>query len=61
MNFPASANELVDRLDEMFPECVPEAGDDMITIQRKAAKRELVNFLKHWRDQRVRSAARKTR
>lgn len=61
MIFPTSANELVDELDKLVPEYVPEAGDDMITIQRRAGKRELVNFLKHWRDQRVRSAARKAR
>ena len=61
MNFPASANELVDELDRMFPEVVPEAGDDMITIQRKAAQREVVLTLKHWRDQRVRAAKRKGR
>lgn len=61
MKFPASANELVDELDRMFPERVPEAGDDMITIQRAAGKRELILFLKHWKDAGVRSAIRKAR
>lgn len=61
MKFPASANELVDELDRLFPEVVPAAGDDMIAIQRQAAKRELVQLLKHWRDQAVRSANRKAR
>lgn len=61
MNFPASASELVDELDRMFPEVVPEAGDDMIAVQRQAAKRELVKSLIHWRDQKVRAANRKSR
>jgi hypothetical protein len=61
MKFPASANELVDELDRLFPEVVPSADDTMIEIQRQSAKREMVQFLKHWRDQRVRSANRKVR
>ena len=61
MKFPASANDLVDELDRLFPEVVPEAGDDMIAIQRQAAKREVVRFLKHWRGQAARSAQRKAR
>lgn len=61
MKFPTSSIELLDELDRMVPERVPEAGDSMEAIQRYAGKRELVLFLKHWRDQQVRSAARKDR
>ena len=61
MKFPASANELVDELDRLFPEVVPAAGDDMISIQRQSAKREVVQMLKYWRDQAVRSANRRNR
>lgn len=61
MKFPASANELVDELERLFPEVVPEPGDDMISIQRQAAKREVVRFLQHWRGQATRSANRKAR
>lgn len=61
MNFPASANELVDELDRIYPEVVPEPGDDLIAIHRQAAKREVVKFLIHWRDKKVRSAQRRMR
>lgn len=59
VQFPFKSSDLVDELDKMFPEIVPQAGDDMISIQRSAAKRELVVFLKHWKDQKLRSAERK--
>lgn len=57
--FPESATALVDELDKMFPERPAEAGQSEVEIHRAAAKRELVLFLKHWRDDRVRSANRK--
>lgn len=53
MKFPHLARELVEELDRLVPERVPEAGDDMVTIQRHAAKRELVLFLKRWQEQSV--------
>lgn len=59
VQFPFKSADLVDELDKMFPEVIAEAGDDMISIQRRAAKRELVVFLKHWKDQRLRQAERK--
>lgn len=51
MKFPHLARELVAELDRLVPERVPEPGDDMVTIQRHAAKRELVLFLKRWMEQ----------
>lgn len=50
MQLPNTSVELIDDLDRMFPEQVPQAGDSMETIQRYAGKRELVLLLKHWRD-----------
>jgi hypothetical protein len=50
LKFPDSAVALVDELDRLVPERVPEAGDSMESIQRQAGKRELVLFLKNWRD-----------
>lgn len=61
MKFPTSSLELLDELDRLVPEQVPQAGDSMEAIQRYAGKRELVLFLKNWRDQMVRSASRKDR
>lgn len=61
VQFPFKAEDLVAELDKMFPEKVAEAGDEMVSIQRYAAKRELIIFLKGWRDQRSRSAARKAK
>lgn len=59
MKFPTSSLELLDELDRMVPERVPQAGDSMEDIQRYAGKRELVLFLKNWRDQMQRAVARK--
>lgn len=61
MQFPTASFALVDELDRLVPEKVPEAGDSMEEIQRYAGKRELVLFLKHWRDQKTRAAARRER
>lgn len=61
MKFPTNSLELLDELDRLVPERVPEAGDSMEAIQRYAGKRELVLFLKHWRDQLARVAERKAR
>lgn len=61
MKFPDSATALVDELDRLVPERVPEAGDSMEAIQRYAGKRELVLFLMHWRDQMRRDVERKPR
>lgn len=61
MKFPDSATALVDELDRLVPERVPEAGDSMEAIQRYAGKRELVLFLQHWRDQMRRDVDRKQR
>ncbi|NCP10399.1 MAG: hypothetical protein GW859_00335 [Sphingomonadales bacterium] len=61
VQFPYLSADLVDELDKMFPEVIPEAGDEIISIQRRAAKRELVVFLKHWKGQKARSAERKAK
>lgn len=61
LKFPHTADQLLDLMDEMVPEVVPEAGDDLITIQRQAAKRQLIKDLKFLRDQHLRVAARTER
>ena len=61
MNFPAGSKELIDELARMFPERLPEAGEDPAVTQRHAGKREVVLFLIHWRDAAVRSAVREPR
>lgn len=50
LKFPESAKALVDEIDRMIPERVPQAGESMEEIQRYAGKRELVLFLKFLRD-----------
>lgn len=50
MKFPSTARELLMELDRIVPEKVPEVGDDLLTIHRHAAKRELVLFLKNWEE-----------
>jgi hypothetical protein len=42
MAFPETATALLDIIDQMVPERVPEADDSMAAIQRQAGKRELV-------------------
>lgn len=42
MAFPETATALLDIIDRMVPETVPEASDTMAAIQRYAGKRELV-------------------
>lgn len=59
MKFPTSSLELLDELDRLVPERVPQAGDTMEEIQRYGGKRELVLFLKNWRDQMQRRVERK--
>jgi len=61
MKFPDSAVALVDELNRLVPERVPEAGESMESIQRQAGKRELVLFLNHWRDAAKRDVVRKER
>lgn len=56
MKFPPMSAELAIELDRMFPERVPQEGDSMEAIQRYAGKRELVLFIKHWRDSTQRRA-----
>lgn len=58
MKFPTSSLELLDELDRLVPERVPQAGDTMEDIMRYAGKRELVLFLQNWRDQLIRRAER---
>jgi len=61
MKFRDSAVALVDELNRLVPERVPEAGESMESIQRQAGKRELVLFLNHWRDAAKRDVVRKER
>lgn len=61
LKFPDSAVALVDELDRLYPERVPELGDTPESIQRQAGKRELVLFLKYWRDAAKRDVVRKVR
>jgi hypothetical protein len=61
LKFPDTAVALVDELDRLVPERVPEAGDSMESIQRYAGKRELVLFLQNWRDALKRDVVRKAR
>jgi hypothetical protein len=42
MAFPETATALLDIIDRMVPEKVPEPADTMEVIQRYAGKRELV-------------------
>lgn len=61
MKLPTSAVELIDELNRLVPERVPEAGESMESIQRYAGKRELVLLLNHWRDANKREVVRKVR
>lgn len=47
MQFPNTAAELLDEIERMVPERVPETDDTMEAIQRYAGKRELVLLLRH--------------
>ena len=58
MDFPHTATALVEELDRLFPEKLPEVGDSLEAIHRHAGKREVVLFLKHWRDAAKRRADR---
>ena len=51
---PATVDELIDELDRLVPEVIPNADARMIEIQRYAGKRELVLLLKTLRDRRDR-------
>lgn len=53
MKFPASSNELLQLLEQMFPERLPEPTDTLPELQRYAGKREVVLFLKQLRDMTV--------
>lgn len=53
--FPTTVDDLVDALERLVPERVPEVGDTLEAVQRYAGKRELVLQIKHWREQRDRA------
>lgn len=61
MKFPESAVALVDELDRLYPERLPEKGESMEDYQRHAGRREVVLFLKHWRGAMSRSVGRRQR
>jgi len=61
LQFPHTASALLEELERLVPERVPEAGDSMEAIQRYAGKRELVLMLKNWRDAAKRAADRPTK
>ena len=48
MQLPDSSYALIDELDRIFPEKLPEPNESLESIQRHAGKREVVLFLKHW-------------
>jgi hypothetical protein len=51
MKFPDTAVGLIDELDRMYPERLPEIGDSLEAVHRRAGNREVVLFLKQWRGQ----------
>lgn len=53
MKFPTSSSELLQLLEQMFPERLPAPADTVADIQRYAGKREVVLFLKQLRDMTV--------
>lgn len=61
MKLPETASALIDELNRLVPERVPEAGESMESIQRHAGKRELVLLLMYWRDAAKREVVRKDR
>jgi hypothetical protein len=48
--FPDSASALVDELDRMFPERPATPKTSREEDLAHGAKRELIGFLKHWRE-----------
>lgn len=60
MKFPHSSFDLIDEIDRMVPERLPNVGETMTDYNRYVGKRELVIQLKHLRDESRRAAARAT-
>jgi hypothetical protein len=58
MKFPTSSFELLDEIQKLVPERLPEAGETMESYNRYAGKRELVLQLIHARDVARRAATR---
>lgn len=48
--FPDTASALVDELDRMFPERPPSPKTNREDDLAHGAKRELIHFLKQWRE-----------
>lgn len=58
MKFPTSSLELLEEIQKLVPERLPNEGETMESYQRYAGKRELVLLLIHARDQARRAATR---
>ncbi len=50
MQLPDTALGLIDELNRLVPERIPDVGANEQEVQRYNGKRELVLFLNHWRD-----------
>lgn len=60
MKWPASSAELLDQIEKMVPERLPEPGETMEAYNQHVGARRLVLQLKHARDEAKRAAARAT-
>lgn len=49
MKFPSSSNELINELERIYPEVLPEEGESLERIHRRAGRREVIKFLLDWR------------
>nr|WP_294850049.1 hypothetical protein [uncultured Sphingomonas sp.] len=58
MKFPSGSNELLEEIQKLVPERLPNEGETMESYQRYAGKRELVLHLIHARDASRRADAR---
>jgi hypothetical protein len=47
--FPATVDDLLEELDRRFPERHPRLTDGDREVWFEAGKRDLINFLRHWK------------
>lgn len=55
MKFPAGSSDLLEEIQKLVPERLPEPGETMESYNRYVGKRELVLQLLHARDQEKRA------
>lgn len=48
-SFPNSVDDLIQALDERFPEVAPDPSADMSKVMHQAGQRSVVLYLKQWR------------